>query len=92
MRTTSVYVIAGGDFSKIGIAENPKLRCAQLATGNPHDLDLMFTAECSSREHARKVERLAHASLHDLRVAGEWFDCSPWTAIDAVKHVMQQVA
>lgn len=71
-----IYLIQSGEYYKIGIANDPKSRLAQLQTGNPIKLQLVF---CYGFEDASAVERVLHQKYTDLRINGEWFgfDHSP---------------
>jgi len=66
-----VYFIADGEDGpiKIGYTKaNPNLRLAQLQTGNPRKLELLFVMDGD-----RQWERSLHDNLADYRLAGEWF-------------------
>lgn len=70
-----VYVIQGRPKSpiKIGLAKNPLARLAQLQTGNPHSLRLLYVVPGDKWLEAELHERASTASM----VAGggsEWFD------------------
>jgi hypothetical protein len=60
----------GSSRFKIGVAEQPKRRKRELQTGSPLWLDMIFTAEISSRE----AETRAHRLLVLSNSHGEWFD------------------
>jgi hypothetical protein len=81
---TYLYAIRGGGFIKIGIADHPERRLAELQTACPYDLKLFHTAAiyyCYSRE----AETYAHKQLKKYHVRGEWFSCSDQLAINAVE-------
>lgn len=65
---------------KIGIANDPKKRLAQLQTAHPHKLVIHWSIPFCSREMAVSAERYAHDKLSDSRVGGEWFFVSPQAA------------
>ena len=80
MKKCFVYLIQSGNKKnspvKIGMANNPHDRIKQLQTGNPVLLRLRLTVECSSREHAMKVEKLLHRELKNRNIINEWFSVS----------------
>lgn len=65
-----VYFIEAEDtgFIKIGIAENPVARLADLQVASPHRLTLRHTIP-----GGRATEQALHDRWADLRVRGEWF-------------------
>lgn len=66
-----VYLVqSGDDYFKIGIANDPKSRLAQLQTGNPIKLQLV---SCYAFEDATPVEKALHQKYSEFRVNGEWF-------------------
>lgn len=67
----SVYFIQSATgHVKIGCAENPKKRLANLQTAWPHPLNLLRTEPGGSKEEADY-----HLQFAELRVGGEWFEC-----------------
>ncbi|MDK4727454.1 GIY-YIG nuclease family protein [Rhizobium phaseoli] len=80
-----VYVVAASDGNKplikIGIANSPEKRLAQLSTGSPHTLRLELARYS---EKARAVERAAHSHFSDFRMNGEWFAIRPAEAMDYI--------
>lgn len=61
---------------KIGKANNPEQRLADLQTGSPIGLRLMGKIKCKSELHAKQVEKLAHRIFAKQRRHGEWFRLS----------------
>ena len=90
----SIYVVADiyGEFSKIGVANTPTKRLAQLQTGNPsrlfiHRLFWIHSRRRKVADVAMAIEAAAHASAErsHYRGVGEWFRCSPSDACDVVQ-------
>lgn len=85
----SVYVITpdGGRPSKIGISRAPVKRLAALqgAHWSPMSIERCYHVETS--EMAYKVEQEAHKILGEagLRLLGEWFQCNPQKAGEAIE-------
>lgn len=69
-KTSFVYLVRSGDFYKIGIADNPAERLAQMQTGNPAKLVLV---RAWPSHQAQREERLIHSLLQRYHHAGEWF-------------------
>lgn len=82
-----IYVVSQGESAivKIGRGGNPKKRVAELQTGSPAPLLLLWT--CDGDE---KLESHLHAVFGEYRVRGEWFDLTPLG--DAVAAVQSAVA
>lgn len=85
-----VYIIGQeGEFVKIGIAANPTQRAAQLQTGNPYPLDVVYVRRASSRMAAKTIEARTHQILSEAHMAGEWFGVTYSLAIEAVDYAAQ---
>lgn len=83
-----VYVIsAGSQACKVGITNSMGSRLSALQTGNHVRLTLEFAANV---ERAEEVERLAHQTMQNLRLAGEWFDATVDIAIATVKAAIRK--
>lgn len=65
-----VYLINCGEYSKIGIANDVESRLAQLQTGNPYPLTVLF---CFGFSNAEVVEKAIHQKFFVKRKSGEWF-------------------
>jgi hypothetical protein len=80
-----LYVIAQGDSGpcKVGISQKPRQRLAALQTASPHKLKLYEVWYFANGEQI-EAESLAHASLCDCPLSGEWFDCGPEKAIERI--------
>jgi len=64
-----VYFVRSGDGPvKIGVADQPKLRVAELQVGNPEKLSLLATMEGDD-----VLEKMIHTRFWHLRIRGEWF-------------------
>jgi hypothetical protein len=82
-----VYVIdnqAMPGLVKVGYStKDPTLRAKELAgTGTPHPFRVVFDALV---EEPREVEQAVHAILNQHREAKEWFKCSSFLAIAAIR-------
>ena len=66
--TSFVYFIRCENFVKIGKANDPDARLADLQVGNPIDLELLFSIPGSFR-----TERKFHQRFAASRHIGEWF-------------------
>ena len=69
-----VYVIAAGDFIKIGITRDLQTRIDALKTGCPLAIVPQYYTVLESESDAREVERDAHKHFSKLKVRGEWFE------------------
>ncbi len=69
---TRLYVIACGDFRKIGLARKPRRRLATLQLANPHRITLERSVAVPEIG-ARYAESWAHAKLAHAHERGEWF-------------------
>lgn len=67
----NLYLIKCQNFYKIGVAANVQDRLAQLATGNPFDLEVLAVFQF---EYANSVESALHQRFSNERVRGEWFE------------------
>ena len=67
---------------KIGFADNPTKRLAQLQLATYRPLDLVFQDET---KHHRRAERIAHSIVWKHHIRGEWFKISIHTAIKAAE-------
>lgn len=62
---------------KIGKANEPEARLAELQTGCPDKLKLLASIRCKSDKHAEYIEKQAHRSFRKYRSRGEWFHYAP---------------
>lgn len=69
-----VYVISGGGKVKIGASVLPLDRLANLQTGSPMPLSLVWRIACPN---ARKLERALHRRYAAHHSHGEWFEAGP---------------
>lgn len=67
----SVYLIKSDRFIKIGYSESPLSRAGNMQTGNPHELELMAVIPGDTG-----LESYLHERFAELRVRGEWFECT----------------
>ena len=80
----TVYLIRAEDYVKIGYARDPDKRLAELQTGNPKRLKMMFRIPATSKRHAADLESMLHEACAEHRRQGEWF----W--VKGVKRVMKK--
>ncbi len=76
---TRIYFISQRghvELVKIGIANDPEKRLAEMQTGSGFRLKLLATATLASRAEAMNLERDLHHAFRSRRVRGEWFTCS----------------
>lgn len=72
---TYLYFIQQGYGAiKIGIADDPGARLAQMQTGNSKELRLLLAVPFEERKVAYDLEQELHASLIEHRIRGEWFN------------------
>lgn len=86
----SVYVMADGTQTKIGISDNPQARARSVGVGRSAPIRVIHVVARDAGD-ARSVERTAHKLLAEKRASGEWFDVSPDEAIEAVRQAISMV-
>ncbi len=85
-----VYIIAkdcgthGTGPVKIGISDDPEKRVRGLQTASPYKLVLMCKVYAHDRAMARAIESMMHADFADRRTSGEWFDITPFHAMESL--------
>ncbi len=72
-RVTYIYFITDGEYTKIGMSNNPKERLAVLQVGNPKQLTVAYTLPYENRQHAKQVESLLHKVYEPYLIRGEWY-------------------
>ncbi len=82
-----IYVIACGEYRKVGSAANVDSRKRAMAIGCPHPLVIEFTAPCPIPEVSR-AEYGAHWLLALKWHFGEWFSATREEAVDAVEKAI----
>ena len=94
MSTHYVYVIAHNDGTqlrgpvKIGITSSLGARLAGIQTGNPKPLAVAHVFSFADRNHAVKIERQFHEDHYESRLSGEWFDITPFDALEGLCNVV----
>ena len=84
----AVYVISTDrGVVKVGISHNPIERLAQLQTGSPYHLRLVYAAVHSD---ASRVEAIVHHMLRDKLAYGEWFCVTEAVARNAIMRAAAQ--
>lgn len=84
-----IYIIECQGRHKIGVANDPSARLAQLKNAAPFPLRLMAVFPCYGPK-VYLVESAAHRTLVAQRVAREWFTCSFDEAEAAVSAALAQ--
>lgn len=69
----SVYFVAGGGGTKVGVATDPERRLRQLAASSPLPLRLVLAVAARSQAQAHRIEAHVLARVADRRLHGEWF-------------------
>jgi hypothetical protein len=84
-----LYAIADhtNQLIKLGYAQDPAKRCAQLQTGNPNALSVIW-ATAIPKSRARLVEQKIHREYNHKRVRGEWFGMSATEAEQVLTHAV----
>lgn len=84
-----LYAIADhtNQLIKLGYAQNPQQRCAQLQTGNPNVLSVIWSTAID-QSRARIVEQKIHREYNHKRVRGEWFRMSAAEAEQVLAHAV----
>lgn len=78
-----IYIIRNGfGHHKIGVSANPNSRVAELQTGSPVRLDIIYAAALDCSGYA--IEEMAHEILARYRLKGEWFNCPLDIAVAAI--------
>src|SRR6478609_9752339 len=88
-RVPWLYGIQSGDFIKIGVALNIRVRMEQFRGGNPHPIKAVLRRQ---HKEAYRLERYVHAHLKDKAVGREWFRITVAEARAAVKLGLAEVA
>lgn len=82
-----VYVIENMDNGaiKVGVAQDPEKRLAQLQTGSVSELCLVYQSYVCS--NAFNIESLVHQHFEDKHIRGEWYSASK---DDVIQYLEQQ--
>lgn len=82
-----VYIVQakGTNYFKIGRADAPEQRLAQLQIGCPHELEKFLTIPTL---FPNELESALHEILADHLVRGEWFEIEP----DTLKAILEDVS
>lgn len=88
-RRQAIYVITTDrGVCKVGISDNPELRLAQLQTGAPYPIRLVYAAVHSD---AQRVETVVHHMLRRKLCYGEWFSVTDAEAIATIGKAAAQI-
>lgn len=65
-----IYIMRCGEFVKVGIARNVKIRLSNIQSSTPYQVQLV---KSFYHPYARKREHEIHTLFMDYHVRGEWF-------------------
>jgi len=71
-QTEYLYLIKGGEYTKIGVAENPDKRLKEISTGCPFKPEIIATKQLGKLCYL--VERYLHIKYTEECTNGEWFE------------------
>lgn len=80
-----IYFITDGEYTKIGVADNPEKRLMELQTGNGRRLKLLLSVDGSYEEEGR-----LHSVLGKHRQVGEWFEIPIINSEELVAFLLNQ--
>jgi hypothetical protein len=89
MRTNDVsylYIIreTGTSYCKVGHSAFPEERIAQLQTGNPRTLQLVYV-KLFPDKFIRQIESALHSRLKHKWCNGEWFEIDSEKIVDLIR-------
>jgi hypothetical protein len=70
-KSSFLYFITDGEYTKIGVTRNIKTRLRSLQIGNARFLKCVYSVEL---ENFSKAENILHSQFQSKRVIGEWFN------------------
>lgn len=79
-----VYMLEVGEHIKIGSTRDVENRIKQLQTGNPVEIELLFSKKVFE---APKHENILHGKFRSKRESGEWFRLDDSEIDQAVKYL-----
>lgn len=82
-----VYFISDGDFVKIGVTNNIKLRLSELQVGNARKLDCICLIPAKNRNSAFSLEHNLHDIYERYYINGEWFDLLKFLDVDEFRDI-----
>lgn len=77
---------------KIGYTANDvDQRIAQLQTGNPRELQIVYEYFFDTPEMAKQAERMCHVKLREHKISGEWFRYNEdvFNTLKALEHLSE---
>ena len=81
-----IIKIVDMDYCKVGSTGNIRSRLNGYKVGLPFELGLIFAISAGTDGEHIMIERKAHSMLSPKKVRGEWFNCTAYEAIDAVRQ------
>lgn len=76
-----VYIMAAGDFVKVGRARNITQRISQIQCGCPLEIVPVVMFGSFREKDAGSIERDLHQRMASHKSYGEWFLCDPENAV-----------
>lgn len=80
-----IYIIRGGEYIKIGIANDMQIRLKQLQTGNPFKLEVLFITDLI--KNAFELELFILKNYQEKSMQGEWFKFSEEDIQDCIAYI-----
>ncbi|MBZ9943456.1 GIY-YIG nuclease family protein [Mesorhizobium sp. BR1-1-13] len=95
--SSAVYVVGTISPScvKVGKADSPARRLTELQTGNPDVLHIHRVFWFDNSKIAEEIEAKSHAIIATKnwrRLTGEWFECPPHVAHDAIVQASEHTS
>lgn len=89
-----VYVMeAGNGLVKVGVSANVERRRKQLERVHDCRISVIFESESVDRLSGFTLEKYCHVAMgpyrEDSRAKGEWFNCDPALAVEAVRVALE---
>lgn len=90
-----VYVMeASNGLVKVGVSANVERRRKQLERAHDCRISVIFESESVDRLSGFTLEKYCHVAMgpyrEDTRAKGEWFNCDPVLAVEAVRSALEE--
>lgn len=85
---TAIYVVACGEYVKVGFSNRPVRRMVEMQVGNPYPLVLAAQFTCP-KGFERIIETDVHETFETWRTRGEWFEMDRHLAVSLVARVIE---
>lgn len=80
-----VYILRGGEYTKIGVASDIESRLKRLQTGNPFKLEVLFITDLI--KNAPSLESFLLNKYKKKAMQGEWFKFSEEDIQNCIKYI-----